>query len=170
MPVTDFLPVPKISSATHMARAVGLSLALAGLAISAPAAADPKGTYTMRCGMCHQASADGLPGQFPRLSGRTAQMAQKPEGRQYLARVMLWGLHGAIEADGKPMNGVMPGMSGVKDDQLAEALNYTLTLGKSPKVAPFKAEEIAAVRAQGRVSGIDNNNLRKTLVASGVIK
>lgn len=121
--------------------------------------------------MCHQAAAQGLPGQFPRLAGRTAQIAQSPEGRRYLARVGLWGIYGPIEADGVAINGMMPGVAGISDAELSDILNHVLATGKPAKAAkPFKPGEIAAVRAEGRVSGTDNAALRKTLVAGGQIK
>jgi hypothetical protein len=50
-------------------------------------------------------------------------------------------------------------------------LNHVISLGKPAKPAkPFKPADVAAVRAEGKVSGTDNAALRKTLVASGVIK
>jgi mono/diheme cytochrome c family protein len=134
-------------------------------------AADPKASYLTRCSMCHQSAAQGLPGQFPQLAGRTAQIAQTPEGRNYLVRVALWGLYGSIEIDGKTINGLMPGVAGASDAEISDILNHVTSLGKPAKPAkPFKPADIAAVRAQGKVSGTDNAALRKTLVASGVIK
>lgn len=121
--------------------------------------------------MCHQAAAQGLPGQFPALAGRSAQIAQMPEGRRYLVRVALWGLYGPIEVDGKTLNGLMPGVAGASDTEISDVLNHVIALGKPAKPAkPFKAAEVAAVRAEGKVSGTDNAALRKTLVASGAIK
>ncbi|MBC7522332.1 MAG: cytochrome c [Sandarakinorhabdus sp.] len=134
-------------------------------------AADAKATYLVRCSMCHQSAAQGLPGQFPRLAGRSAQIAQTPEGRHYLARVMLWGVYGPIEVDGTPINGLMPSMASMTDDDLSAVLNHVITQGKPAKAArPFKPAEIAAVRAEGKIAGSDNAELRRTLVASGVIK
>jgi mono/diheme cytochrome c family protein len=144
---------------------------LAVLGWSDVAAADPKASYLTRCSMCHQSAAQGLPGQFPALAGRSAQIAQTPEGRRYLVRVALWGLYGPIEIDGKTINGLMPGVAGASDAEISDVLNHVTALGKPAKPArPFKPAEIAAVRAEGKVSGTDNAALRKTLLASGVIK
>jgi mono/diheme cytochrome c family protein len=135
------------------------------------AAADPKSSFLTRCSMCHQSNAQGLPGQFPQLAGRAAQIAQVPEGRHYLARVALWGLYGPIDVNGTPINGLMPGVSGASDAEISDVLNHVISLGKPAKPArTFKPAEIAAVRAEGKVAGTDNAALRKTLVASGVIK
>ncbi len=138
---------------------------------SAHAAAAPKTVYLARCSMCHQANGEGLAGQFPRLAGRAAAIAQKPEGRNYLARVVLHGMYGSISVDGQSITGLMPSMVAMTDAEIADALNHAITLGKPAKAAtPFKAAEIALVRAQGKVSSSQNAELRQTLVASGIIK
>jgi mono/diheme cytochrome c family protein len=134
-------------------------------------AADPKATYLTRCSMCHQSAAQGLPGQFPRLAGRAAQIAQTPEGRNYLARILLWGVYGPIEVDGTPINGLMPSMEVMTDADIAAVLNHVILQGKPAKAArPFKPAEIAAVRAKGQIAGSANAELRKMLVVSGVIQ
>lgn len=140
-----------------------------------PAAADPKAAFVARCAMCHQATGDGLAGQFPKLSGRAAAMAQTPEGRRYLARVVLGGMAGPIEVDGVKLNGVMPGMASMSDAEIAEILSHVVTLGvsggKPAKPAkPFKAAEVAAARADGKASMADNKALRAELVTAGVVK
>lgn len=135
------------------------------------ALADPKTSYLTRCSMCHQSNAQGLPGQFPQLAGRSAQIAQTPEGRRYLVRVALWGIYGPIDVNGTPINGLMPGVASASDAEISDVLNHVIGLGKPAKAArPFKPAEVAAVRAEGKVSGTDNAALRKTLVAAGVIK
>lgn len=133
-------------------------------------AADPKTSYLTRCSMCHQSAAQGLPGQFPQLAGRSAQIAQSAEGRDYLVRVALWGLYGSIEVDGKTMNGLMPGVAGATDAEISNILNHIISLKPAKPAKAFKPADIAAVRAKGKVSGTDNAALRKTLVASGAIK
>lgn len=142
---------------------------VAGLA--APVAAEPRAAFVARCAMCHQASGNGLAGQFPRLAGRAATIAQSADGRQYMARVVLYGLTGPITVDDKPLMGVMPGMASMSDAEIAEILSHAVSLGKPAKPAkPFKPAEIAAVRAAGRVSMADNAALRARLVSSGAIK
>lgn len=139
--------------------------------LAAPAAADPKAAFVSRCAMCHQATGEGLAGQFPKLAGRAAGIAQVPEGRRYLARVVLGGMAGPIEVDGVKLNGVMPGMASMSDAEIAEVLSHVVTLGKPAKPAkPFKATEIAAARADGKASMADNKALRAELVTAGIIK
>lgn len=121
--------------------------------------------------MCHQSNAQGLPGQFPQLAGRAAQIAQVPDGRRYLVRVALWGIYGPIDVNGTPINGLMPGVASASDAEISDVLNHVIGLGKPAKPAKsFKPAEVAAVRAEGKVPGTDNAALRKTLVASGVIR
>jgi cytochrome c553 len=147
------------------------SVLLPALLLAAPAAADPKSAFVSRCAMCHQAGGEGLAGQFPKLTGRAAAIAQTPEGRRYMARVVLNGMSGPIEVEGARVSGVMPGMASLSDAEIAEVLSHVITLGKPAKPGKaFKAAEIAAVRAEGRVSMADNRDLRAKLVADGLIK
>lgn len=140
--------------------------------VAAPVlAADAKAAFVSRCGMCHQASGEGLAGQFPKLAGRAAAIAQAPAGRRYMALVVLGGMAGRIEVEGKALNGVMPGMASLTDAEIAEVLSHVVTLGKPAKAAkPFKAAEIAAVRAEGKATMGGNKELRSQLIAEGVIK
>lgn len=158
-------PVPSITSTLG-------SIAAFALMLAAPAAAaDPKAAYGARCGMCHQATGDGLAGQFPKLSSRAAFIAQSPQGRRYMARVILFGMSGPIEVEGARISSVMPGMATVTDADIADVLNHAITLGKPAKPAkPFKAAEIAAVRAEGKATMADNAALRAELVGKGLIK
>lgn len=148
-----------------------VAAALTAPGVAERAWAEPKAAFVARCSMCHQAGGEGLAGQFPRLAGRTAVMAQNPDGRRYMAQVVLFGLSGPVEIDGARISSVMPGMASMSDAEIAEILSHVITLSKPAKPAkPFKAAEIAAVRAAGRVSMADNAALRATLVGSGVIK
>jgi mono/diheme cytochrome c family protein len=120
---------------------------------TAPAMAAPTTPlFTSRCGMCHQPDAAGLPGQFPRLAGRSAAIAAAPGGRRYLALVLLRGMFGKIDVDGRPLTGMMPSMGTMKDQEIADLLTHVTQLpgaGKpAKKIAPFTAAEIAKVRAE----------------------
>jgi mono/diheme cytochrome c family protein len=137
---------------------------------SAPAATLP--LFAQRCAMCHQANGAGLPGQFPRLSGRAATLAQSPAGRHYLVLVMLHGIVGSITVDGQPIAGLMPSMAALPDADLAAILNHIAQLappahGKKP--APFTATEIAAARKAGSVGASGVATERAKLAAAGQI-
>lgn len=147
-------------------RAAVSVLVIHGAALAAPGAQ----IYSSRCAMCHQPAAVGLSGQFPRLAGRTAALAASPEGRHYLASAVLNGLYGPIVVDGKPITGMMPAMGTMADADVAEVLNYLAQLKPGGKKAkPFDAAEIAAVRAEGRVSGARVAAERARLVEAKLI-
>jgi len=151
-------------------------LALATILFAASAvpasALPPPVLFAQRCAMCHQTDGNGLPGQFPRLAGRAATIAQTPAGRHYLALVLLNGMVGSIKVDGQAIAGLMPSMAALKDQEIADLLNHAAGLkpavaGKKP--APFTAKEIAAVRAAGTVGASAVAGERAKLAAAGSI-
>jgi len=158
-----------------MRRACGtLALATLAAAMPMPALATGPQTYSARCSMCHQPDGAGLAGSFPRLAGRVPVIARSPEGRRYLAMVLLLGIYGPITVDGKPISGMMPTMASLDDQAIADVLNHVMTLqktGQKPagKVAPFTATEIAAVRAGVRKSGSEVAAERARLAARKLI-
>jgi mono/diheme cytochrome c family protein len=154
---------------THRFVKTGFTIfAVAAAAVSAHATGPQ--TFSTRCSMCHQPSGAGLPGQFPRLSGRVSQIAASPDGRRYLALVMLYGMYGAITVDGKPIMGLMPNMGTLKDQDVADVLNHAVALKKAPKpVTAFTAAEIATVRASGKKMASEVAAERSRLAAKGLI-
>ena len=148
------------------------TIALAAIAAThaTPALATGQQTYSGQCSMCHQPTGAGLPGTFPRLAGRVPIIAGSPDGRKYLASVLLYGLYGPVMIDGKQISGLMPPMASLNDQAIADVLNHVLTLGKpGRKIAPFTAAEIAAVRAGVRKSGAVVGEERKRLVGLKLI-
>jgi mono/diheme cytochrome c family protein len=140
------------------------------LAVRVPAYAESlsESDYGARCQMCHQNNGKGLPGQFPRLTGRVDKMAATPPGRRYLILVVLHGMAGDIVVDGQQIIGVMPSMAMLKDGKIASILNaLSATEGKHP--SPFTAAEVAKIRGQGPMSGSQNAAERAKLAAAGVI-
>jgi mono/diheme cytochrome c family protein len=109
-------------------------------------------SYAGSCAACHQPDGQGVPGAFPPLVGHAPEMLNRPGGRAYLARLVLYGVKGAIEVNGKPFDGMMPAWSdNLSDAELAGALDFVLNSwgnGKAlPKdFAPFTPVEIAAAR------------------------
>ncbi|SRR5258706_12173415 len=143
---------------------------VAAFALPVPAPASGPQTFGAQCAMCHQPNGAGLPGTFPRLAGRVPAIADSPDGRRYLAMVLLYGLYGPVTVDGKRISGMMPSMSSLSDQAIADVLNHTLTMAKStPKVPPFAAAEIAAVRAGARKGGSDVAAERARLAGRGLI-
>jgi mono/diheme cytochrome c family protein len=145
--------------------AITLASALPAVALAAGAT-----NYASRCSMCHQPSGAGLPGQFPRLSGRAAQMAGSPDGRAYLAKVLLFGLYGPINVDGKPITGMMPAVGSMNDQDIADLLNHLVSLKKAAKpAAAFTAAEVAKVRAQGKLTSSGVATVRTDLASKGIV-
>ncbi|HEX7853425.1 MAG TPA: cytochrome c [Sphingobium sp.] len=137
--------------------------------LASPALAGGQQNFAARCSMCHQTTGAGLPGQFPRLSGRVAQIAASPDGRAYLTKVLLNGMFGSITVDGQPINGLMPGMGAMNDQDIADILNYVVSLKKVGKPASFTAAEIARVRASGKMSASEVATERTRLATKGTI-
>lgn len=118
--------------------------------------------------MCHQRTGAGLPGQFPRLSGRVATIAASQAGRAYLVKVLLYGMFGAIDVDGRRINGMMPPMGSLADQDVADTLNFVVALEKpKKKVASFTAAEVKAVRSAGTLTASAVGKIRADLAAKG---
>jgi mono/diheme cytochrome c family protein len=128
-------------------------LAGCGLWTSARAqTADHGAVFNNNCSMCHQLAAAGVPGEFPRLAGRAGKIAATAAGRNYLERVVLFGMFGQITVDGAPIvGGVMPSFASLSDQDLADALDYIVSLDDSGKLqwqgAAFKPADLAKARA-----------------------
>jgi cytochrome c553 len=143
---------------------------LTAFALPAPVLASGATNYASRCSMCHQPSGAGLAGQFPRLSGRAAQIASTADGRAYLAKVLLFGLYGPINVDGKPITGMMPAVGSMADQDIADLLNHLVSLQKAAKpVAAFSAAEVGKVRAQGKLTSSGVAAVRTDLATKGIV-
>ena len=102
-------------------------------AIASAASAAEKGTLDIKtqiaageslfkgtCSVCHQPHGNGLPNVFPPLAKSDFLMANK----QRSIEVVLKGLTGPVTVNGKQFNSVMPPMSQLRDDEIANILTY----------------------------------------------
>ncbi|HET6197807.1 MAG TPA: c-type cytochrome [Acetobacteraceae bacterium] len=111
-------------------------------------------TYAVSCGACHQPNGQGVPGAFPALAGHAPDVLSHPGGRDYLARLVLFGLEGHVTIDSKPFDGAMPPWGGaMNDEQLAAVLDHVLHSWGNEKALPadfkpFVPADIAAARKQ----------------------
>ena len=127
---------------------VFLTCALAGIAL---AKTDGASVY-QRCSSCHSATGSGISGVFPPLAGHAAQLANA--NRAYPVQVLLFGLEGEIEIDGKKYNGAMPAFGNqLKDDEIAAVLNYILASWGNDKMLPkghkeYKPAEVKALQGK----------------------
>jgi len=105
--------------------------------------------YASACTVCHGPDGKGTSEAFPPVAGHAAELAAAD--RSYLPLVVLYGLSGEIDVNGKSFNGVMPPWSHLSNEAIAAVLN--LITGWNPsnvsKPEPFTASEIEASRGLG---------------------
>lgn len=94
------------------------------------------------CSTCHQPDGKGLPGVFPPLAGSD----YLAKGNDALIHVVLNGLSGPVTVNGQDYNSVMPPMSQLTDDEVANILTYALNSWGNPGGRVGK-DEVAKVRA-----------------------
>jgi len=106
---------------------------------------DGKLVFSATCAACHQASGQGLAGQFPPLAGSDWANA---EGANRIIRIVLNGAAGPWTVNGVQFNNTMLAWRDVlTDDQIAHVLTYERSEwgNKAPAVTP---EQVRKVRAQ----------------------
>ena len=98
--------------------------------------------YNGTCSVCHQQNGAGLEGVFPALANSDYLMADT----QRAIAVVLNGLTGEVVVNGNTFNSVMPPMSQLNDDEIANILTFALnSWGNDGDTV--SAKEVAAVRA-----------------------
>ncbi|NVN43168.1 cytochrome c [Asaia siamensis] len=123
--------------------------------------------YGPNCGICHHGGS-GLPGEVPPLAGRLDIIAKTPEGRDYLARVMLNGLDGPITANGGHYNFSMPSFRRLTDEQLSLILNWLISRGTTTP-APVITPDIFAAARKEEIGSNRVHDLREHLSTQGRI-
>ncbi len=97
--------------------------------------------YNGTCSVCHQIDGEGLPGVFPPLAGSDYLVADPVRA----IGVVLNGLSGKLSVNGIEYDSLMPPMSQLNDDEIANILSYALnSWGNSGPV--ISADEVRAVR------------------------
>lgn len=106
-----------------------------------------KRLYTANCVACHQATGQGVAGQFPTLVGSEWVVGGDWVGDNHLVKILLHGLQGPIQVKGSTYNGAMPPWKQLKDDQIASILTYIRNeWGNS--APPITAEQVAKIREE----------------------
>lgn len=95
------------------------------------------------CSTCHQADGRGLEGVFPPLAGSDL-IAKDP---QLVPTTILRGMTGKISVNGREYNSVMPPMTQLTDDEVANISTYILNSWGNPGGRITKAQA-AAVRKE----------------------
>jgi len=78
--------------------------------------------YNGTCSVCHQQNGEGLEGVFPPLANSDYLMADTRRAIE----IVLNGLVGPVTINGSSFNSVMPPMSQLNDDEIANILTFTL--------------------------------------------
>jgi nitrite reductase (NO-forming) len=99
--------------------------------------------YNGTCSVCHQQNGEGLGGVFPPLAESDYLLA---ESKRKSVEIVLNGLTGPVTVNGVDYNSVMPPMSQLNDDEVADILTFVLnSWGNDGGVV--SADEVAGIRA-----------------------
>ena len=79
-----------------------------------------KQKFNLYCATCHQPNAQGDGNRFPTLVGTDWVTGDKKR----LVKIILQGMEGPIEVNGKTFNGIMPPNEFLSDQDVAEILTY----------------------------------------------
>ncbi len=117
--------------------------AASGTLTSAQQSAAGKALYNGTCSVCHGDSGAGMAGVFPPLADSDWVARHSTDE---LIAVVLNGLSGPVKVNGEDYNSVMPPMSQLTDDEVANILTYVRQdmNGGAPAVSK---EQVAHVRA-----------------------
>jgi mono/diheme cytochrome c family protein len=133
----------------------GISLILlagllaAGLPVTVSAADNAAGEALFRndCFACHGDKGQGIAGIAPALAGPLALSLKQEEGRNYVSRVLIYGLSGRIVSQGQTFTGAMPVHSNLSDVELAGVANYLAQNLNGVPESAFKPEDFAHTRS-----------------------
>jgi len=103
-----------------------------------------KKAYEGICMACHQADGKGLPGAFPPLAGSDYLLANPERAVQNVVN----GLSGEVIINGQKYDGVMPAMTQLSDQEIADALTYIMNSWGN-KDGVIAVAQVAAERARG---------------------
>jgi len=98
--------------------------------------------YNGTCSVCHQQDGEGLAGVFPPLANSDYLMADTRRAIE----VVLNGLTGPVTVNGSDFNSVMPPMSQLNDDEIANILTFALNSWGNED-GEISSDDVAAVRA-----------------------
>ena len=99
--------------------------------------------YKTHCQSCHQADGSGLRGAFPPLAGNDNIMGNT----EYVIENVLAGRQGELTVNGVTYNGVMPAMSYLSDQEVADIVTFVLNSWGNDG-ATITTDQVAAQREQ----------------------
>lgn len=98
--------------------------------------------YNGTCSVCHQSNGEGLGGVFPPLA-KSDFLLKQPSSNAI--EIVLNGITGPVTVNGETYNSVMPPMSQLNDDEIANILTYTFNTWGNEGSA-VSAEQVANIR------------------------
>lgn len=98
--------------------------------------------YNGTCSVCHQQNGEGLEGVFPPLAESDYMVADKLR----TVEIVLNGLSGPVTVNGVTYNSVMPPMSQLNDDEIANILSFVLNSWGNER-GVVSSGEVATIRA-----------------------
>lgn len=105
--------------------------------------ADGSDVFQHNCATCHGAKGQGQPGYFPPLAGN----ADLLKDRAFPVLVVLNGLSGPIEVNGKSYDGAMPAFDHLSDADIAAVVNFIRTSwGNQARAEPVTTEWVSKQR------------------------
>lgn len=141
--------------------------------------------YQTYCAACHQPNGQGLAGAFPPLAASDYLLADKNRA----IKTVIGGLSGEITVNGKTYNAVMPNLSYLNDEQVANVVTYVMNSWgnegyqvSSAEVAALRHEDASVptgsgsdhpvsssseVGYQGAPSGIDPEHTTQMIDSDG---
>ena len=108
-----------------------------------------KALFAGTCSACHQANGEGMAGVFPPLA-KSDYLAADPKR---VVGVVLHGLTGPVKVNGKDYNSVMPPMSQLTDDEVANISTYVLNSWGNPGGKRDQGRSRAAPQRPRRADG-----------------
>jgi mono/diheme cytochrome c family protein len=137
---------------------------------AARAAPDGAAIFAERCTPCHQANAQGADGLAPSLAGTLKEYLSTDDGRKYLSQILVSGMAGRIESQGRVIIGMMPNFSvDLSDADIAATVDYVLGhfngVAGTDATTPITPTEVAAARAAAPNSS-DTRHLREKIKAA----
>jgi nitrite reductase (NO-forming) len=112
-----------------------------------------KQLFTGTCSVCHQANGEGVAGVFPPLA-KSDYLATQSKAQ--LIGIPANGLHGKVTVNGKEYDSVMPPMTQLTDDEMANILTFVLNSWDNPG-GQISKEEVSKTRAAAQPAATDGH-------------
>jgi nitrite reductase (NO-forming)/hydroxylamine reductase len=144
--VTAYAQQPSTSGAAPQVHQAEVA---AGAAPTAERMKAGEEVYKIACIACHQATGEGMPGAFPPLA-KSDYLSGHPDRA---VRVVVRGLTGEVTVNNVKYNSVMPAMTQLSDQQVADVVTYVLNSWGN-KGGAIPVERVVAERAAALKEGI----------------